>query len=97
MKKKKRNAGFKFKPFSIKQHRILTWWMEESPVHDKDGIIADGAVRAGKTLIMSLSYIIWAMTTFEFENFIMAGKTIGSFRRNVLFTLKLVLRLRDIR
>ena len=27
---------------------------------DKDGIIADGAIRSGKTVSMSLSYVLWA-------------------------------------
>lgn len=85
---------FKFKPFSKKQRMVLNWWCENSPVKDKDGIIADGAIRSGKTLCMSLSYVIWAMTYFNNQSFGMAGKTIGSFRRNVLFTLKLMLRSR---
>ena len=87
-------TSFKFKPFSNKQLKVLTWWMPESPVYDKDAIIADGAVRSGKTLPMSLSYVIWAMTTFNNQLFGMAGKTIGSFRRNVLFLLKIMLRSR---
>lgn len=89
-----KQAIFKFKPFSVKQLKVLTWWLPNSPVHDKDGIIADGAIRSGKTLSMSLSYVIWAMTTFTDQNFGMCGKTIGSFRRNVLFWLKLMLRSR---
>ena len=56
--------------------------------HDMDGIIADGAIRSGKTVAMVLSFVIWAMVTFSGENFIMAGKTVGSFRRNVLAPLK---------
>jgi len=87
-------AVFKFKPFSNKQLKILTWWMDKSPVSDKDGVIADGAIRSGKTLSMSLSYVIWAMSSFEEQNFGMCGKTIGSFRRNVLFWLKLMLKAR---
>lgn len=59
-------------------------------VQDKDGVIADGAIRSGKTVCMSLSYVIWAMERFNGQNFGMAGKTIGSFRRNVLFWLKLM-------
>lgn len=70
---------------------ILTWWTKKSSVKDKDGIIADGAIRSGKTVSMSLSYVIWAMSTFNGKNLGMAGKTIGSFRRNVLFWLKLML------
>lgn len=91
---KTRKAAFKFMPFSKKQKKILTWWMKESPVSDMDGIIADGAIRSGKTLSMSLSYVIWAMTEFQNQNFGMCGKTIGSFRRNVLFWLKLMLKSR---
>jgi len=87
-------AIFKFKPFSNKQLKVLTWWLPNSPVRDKDGIIADGAIRSGKTLSMSLSYVMWAMETFTQQNFGMCGKTIGSFRRNVLFWLKLMLRSR---
>lgn len=94
MREKYRQNGFEFKPFSKKQKRVLTWWCENSPVHDEDGIIADGAIRSGKTLCMSLSYVLWAMTNFKMQNFGMAGKTIGSFRRNVLFWLKLMLRSR---
>lgn len=94
---KTNKSAFKFVPFSRKQKQVLTWWLDNSPHKDKDGIIADGAVRSGKTLIMSLSFVIWAMETFESAKFGMAGKTIGSYRRNVLFTLKIVLRLRGYR
>ena len=92
--KKKKIAAFKFKPFSKKQRQILNWWCPDSPVKNKDGIIADGAIRSGKTIAMSLSYVLWAMTTFNGQNFGMCGKTIGSFRRNVLFWLKLMVRAR---
>lgn len=85
---------FHFKPFSLKQRKVLNWWCKDSPVKDKDGIIADGAIRSGKTVSMSLSFVMWAMASFEGQNFGMCGKTIGSFRRNVLFWLKLMLRSR---
>ena len=87
-------AAFKFKPFSKKQRQILNWWMLNSPVHDMDGIIADGAIRSGKTVSMCLSFIMWAMESFDHQNFAMCGKTIGSFRRNVLSVLKLMLKSR---
>lgn len=82
---------FNWRPFSAKQKKILTWWNKNSAVKDKEGIIADGAIRSGKTVSMSFSYVLWAMETFHGQNFGMAGKTIGSFRRNVLFWLKLML------
>lgn len=92
--KKKLKQAFKFQLFSKKQRKVLNWWCETSPVKDYDGIIADGAIRSGKTISMSLSFVIWAMTTFNGQNFAMCGKTIGSFRRNVLFWLKLMLKSR---
>ena len=81
-------APFKFKHFSRKQRMLLNWWHPDKKYHDMDGIIADGAIRSGKTVAMVLSFVIWAMVTFSGENFIMAGKTVGSFRRNVLAPLK---------
>lgn len=89
--KKHNQTVFHFQPFSKKQRKILNWWTENSPVKGADGIIADGAIRSGKTLCMSLSFVLWAMSTFNGQNFAMCGKTIGSFRRNVLFWLKLML------
>lgn len=94
MLKKLKPSVFKFKPFSQKQKKVLTWWHRDSPVRDKDGIIADGSIRSGKTLTMSLSFVMWAMASFNNQNFGMCGKTIGSFRRNVLFWLKLMLKAR---
>lgn len=88
---------FKFQPFSLKQKKVLTWWCDTSPVKDKDGIIADGAIRSGKTVCMSLSFVMWAMQRFKGQNFAMCGKTIGSFRRNVVFWLKLMLKSRGYR
>lgn len=91
-RKKRKVKGFKFREFSKKQKQVLTWWCKDSPVRDYDGIIADGSIRSGKTVSMSLSYVMWAMDTFDDETFGMAGKTIGSFRRNVLTPLKRMLR-----
>lgn len=94
MKAKAQKQGFQFKPFSDKQKKVLTWWCSASPVKDMDGIIADGAIRSGKTLSMSLSYVLWAMNTYNGQDFGMAGKTIGSFRRNVLRWLMVMLKSR---
>ncbi len=98
MKQNRRTTGngqtFKFSAFSEKQKKVLTWWCPDSPVKGMDGIIADGAIRSGKTVSMSLSFVMRAMSEFAGQNFAMCGKTIGSFRRNVLFWLKLMLRSR---
>lgn len=97
MTKNRKPAPFKFKPFSKKQIQVLTWWMPDSPHHDKDSIICDGSVRAGKTIAMSLSYVMWAMETFNGENLGMAGKTISALRRNVIIPLKRMLKSRGYR
>ena len=91
---RKESAPFVFVPFSKKQKQTLNWWVDESPVKDADGIIADGAIRSGKTVCMSLSFVMWAMANFNGENFGLCGKTILSFRRNVLGPLKKMLKTR---
>lgn len=91
---KSKVAPFKFKPFSNKQLKVLTWWMDNSPVKDKDIIIADGSVRAGKTVVMSLGFVMWAISSFDGENFALCGKTIGSLRRNVVKPLLRMLKSR---
>lgn len=68
-KKIKNGTLFKFKPFSLKQKKVLTWWTDTSPIKNKNGIIADGSIRAGKTLCMSLSFVLWAMTKFNRTKF----------------------------
>ena len=88
---KKKRPIFKFQKFSKKQRQIFTWWLPNSPVREAGGIIADGAIRSGKTVSMSLSYTMWSMANYDGQNFIMAGKTISSFKRNVLQNLKLIL------
>ena len=67
------------------------WWTNNSKYKDKDGIIADGSIRSGKTTVLSLSFVLWAMHTFDGESFAMCGKTINSLRRNVLKQLKQML------
>ncbi|MBD9846465.1 PBSX family phage terminase large subunit [Enterococcus faecalis] len=89
--KRKTSVVFKFTSFSKKQKQVLSWW-KHPKYKDKEAIICDGSVRAGKTVIMSLSYIFWAMESYDEEQFGMAGKTIGSLRRNVIRPLKKMLR-----
>ena len=81
----------KWNKLSKKQLQLLTWWMPNSPFKDANGVIAEGAIRAGKTIVGSLSYILWSMSTFKNQQFIISGKTIGSLRRNVITPLKDIL------
>lgn len=84
----KAKNSFKWHALSDKQLKVMTWWCEPSPYKDYDGIIADGAVRSGKTISMSASFVNWAMETFDECDFALCGKTVGSLRRNVVNTLK---------
>lgn len=81
----------KFIPFSPKQLLVLNWWCKNSSLQDRNGIICDGAVRSGKTLCMSISFICWAFYTFSNTSFALCGKTIASLRRNVVTPLLPVL------
>lgn len=72
------------KPFSAKQLKVMTWWACPEISNKYDAVIADGSIRSGKTMSMSLSFILWAMTSFDGCNFAICGKTVGSCRRNVI-------------
>ena len=77
----------KFETFSPKQLNVLTWWCKNSENRHFDGIICDGAVRSGKTMCMSVSFIAWAMGNFDDTSFALCGKTVTSLRRNVITPL----------
>lgn len=81
-----------FTAFSPKQMKALCWWMPESPYRRYDAIICDGAVRSGKTLCMSVSFVAWAFSAFSDSSFALCGKTIASLRRNVITVILPVLR-----
>ena len=74
----------KIKPFSEKQLKVMTWWVNPEISQKYSAVIADGSIRSGKTMSMSLSFAIWAMTNFNGCNFAICGKTVGSCRRNVI-------------
>ena len=64
---------------SDKQKKILAF-----SYTDYDAIICDGSIRSGKTSIMFLAYVDWAMREFDGKCFIVLGKTVGSAIRNVV-------------
>ncbi len=47
-------------------------------------MLADGAIRSGKTVSMILSFLSWSLSAFRGKDFIIAGVTGGALRRNVL-------------
>lgn len=80
-------AQIKFREFSKKQLTVLNWWCNKSPFHSYDAIICDGAVRSGKTVCMSISFILWSFSCFSDSSFAICGKTISSLRRSVITPL----------
>ncbi|GKU79871.1 PBSX family phage terminase large subunit [Paenibacillus sp. L3-i20] len=84
MKRKRRTTSFQFKPFSLKQKKLLMWWTDSSKYRNYDMIIAEGAIRSGKTISMIDSFITWSLAKHENKNFILAGKSMGALKRNVI-------------
>lgn len=72
------------RPFSKKQTLSLTWWYPSSPYSNYDAVICDGAIRSGKTICLTLSFILWSFYRFNGAAFAICGKTIRSLRRNVI-------------
>lgn len=69
-------------PLSEKQIKILAFGESEY-----DALICDGAVRSGKTSLMAISFVLWAMNHFTNQNFAFCGKTVGAVERNVVSPL----------
>ena len=69
--------------FSEKQREILRF----PYMPGYDAIICDGAVRSGKTSVMSLSFFLWAMGNFNGCSFAFCGKSVGAVERNIVTPL----------
>lgn len=89
--KKRKTKSFKFKPFSTKQKKLLYWWGDGSKYKDYDIVIADGAIRSGKTIAMICSFLQWSQSKHSGEDFIIAGKSIGALKRNVIKPMQQIL------
>ena len=64
---------------SPKQKKILAF-----PYSRYDALICDGAVRSGKTSLMVVAFIDWAMREFDRQRFGICGKTVGSATENMV-------------
>ena len=84
MKAKKRPNKFKFKPFSKQQQRLIHWWRPGLVSSENDFVIADGSIRSGKTIACIIGFLTWSQEMFEGESFILAGKTMGALKKNVV-------------
>ena len=75
-----------YQKLSTRQNLAMTWWNRPG-FEDYEGIICDGSIRSGKTVAMTVGFIMWAMSNFSGQNFALCGKTIESLRRNVTSNL----------
>lgn len=66
-------------PISDKQRQILAF-----PFTDYDALIADGAIRSGKTSFMTLAFIDDAMRRYNGQRFGICGKTVDSAVKNII-------------
>lgn len=64
---------------SSKQKKILAF-----PYSSYDALICDGAVRSGKTSLMMVAFIDWAMREFSGRRFGICGKTVDSASKNII-------------
>ena len=85
-------SKLKFSPFSQKQLTVLSWWHPDSSYSSYDALICDGAVRSGKTLCMSISFVAWSFFAFNETSFAICGKTVASIRRNIVTPIIPILR-----
>lgn len=64
---------------SDKQKKILAY-----PYSKYNALICSGAVRSGKSSLMTVAFIDWAMDNFNNKRFGICGKTVGSATENVI-------------
>lgn len=68
---------------SPKQLKAMLWWAWED-TKNYDAVVCDGSVRSGKTMSMTVGFVLWSMKSFNGETFAFCGKTIDSLKRNVI-------------
>lgn len=76
-----------FNKFSPKQVRSMLWW-KLPKINKCDALICDGSVRSGKSLSMTIGFILWSCSEFNGQTFAICGKTAGSIQRNVILPMQ---------
>lgn len=66
-------------PITKKQMQIMAF-----PFTDFDALIADGAIRSGKTSFMTLAFVDDAMRRYDGQRFGICGKTVDSTVKNII-------------
>lgn len=76
-----------FNKFSPKQVKSMLWW-KLPEISGRDALICDGSVRSGKSLSMTIGFILWSCSEFNGQAFAICGKTAGSIQRNVILPMQ---------
>lgn len=77
----------RYQRLSNRQKLAMLWW-NTPKFKDRDGIIGDGSIRSGKTVSMTVGFVLWAMCCFSGQTFAICGKTIESLRRNIIVHMR---------
>ena len=64
---------------SSKQKQILAF-----PFTGYDALLCDGSIRSGKTMMMIVAFVDWAMRSFDRQRFAICGKTVDSTVKNII-------------
>lgn len=83
-RKQKKPAKFDFKPFSAQQRRLIHWWRPMVKFSQNNYVIADGSIRSGKTIACIIGFLTWSQEMHHGQAFILAGKTMGALKKNVI-------------
>ncbi len=65
----------------------MLWW-KLPKINRCDALICDGSVRSGKSLSMTIGFILWSCSEFNGQTFAICGKTAGSIQRNVILPMQ---------
>lgn len=76
-----------YQRLSKRQLLAMLWW-QQPRFRDRDALVCDGSIRSGKTVCMTVGFILWSMATFNGQKFALCGKTIESLRRNMVLDLR---------
>ena len=66
----------------------MLWWKMDR-YRGFDAIVCDGSVRSGKTLSMTIGFILWSLENYQNQTSLFVVKQIASIRRNIVMQLKL--------
>lgn len=76
-----------YRKLSKRQRLAMLWW-NQPKFRSRDAIICDGSIRSGKSVCMTVGFLLWSMAEFDGQKFAICGKTVESLRRNIVLNLR---------